>query len=48
VVTTVWALTAVKSVGTKRSPEAVGKNIMTFVISMAISLLGLAVFAWIK
>ncbi|HXY87030.1 MAG TPA: UbiA family prenyltransferase [Candidatus Acidoferrales bacterium] len=48
VVTTVCALTAVKSVGTQRSPEAVGKNIMTFVISMAISLLGLAAFAWIK
>jgi 4-hydroxybenzoate polyprenyltransferase len=47
-VTTAWALTAVKSVGSQRSPEAVGKNIMTFTLSMAVSLLGLAVFAWIK
>ena len=47
-VTTAWAFTAVKSVGTQRSPEAVGKNIMTFTLSMAISLLSLAVFAWIK
>ena len=46
--TTVWALTAVKSVGTQRSPEAVGKNIMIITLSMAVSLLGLAVFAWIK
>ena len=47
-VTTAWGLTAVKRVGTQRSPEAVGKNIMTFTLSMAVSLLSLAVFAWIK
>jgi len=47
-VTTAWALTAVKSVGSQRSPEAVQKNVMTFILSMAVSLLGLAVFAWIK
>ncbi len=47
-VATAYAFTAVKSLGSQRSPKAVQKNVMIFAISTAVSLLGLAVFAWIK
>jgi 4-hydroxybenzoate polyprenyltransferase len=47
-VMTACALTAAKSIGSQQSPETVKKTFMIITISKAISLLSLAVFAWIK
>jgi 4-hydroxybenzoate polyprenyltransferase len=47
-VMTACALTAAKSLGSQRSPETVKKTFMIITISKAVSLLTLAVFAWIK
>jgi hypothetical protein len=45
---TASALTAAKSLGSQRSTETVKKTFKILALSMAISLLSLAVFAWIK
>ena len=47
-VMTACALTVAKSLGSQQSPETVKKTFMIITISKAISLLSLAVFAWIK
>jgi 4-hydroxybenzoate polyprenyltransferase len=43
-----WALTAVKYLGSERSPETLKKAFMTVDLSGAIFFLSLAVFAWLK
>jgi F0F1-type ATP synthase assembly protein I len=47
-VTTICALTAAKYLWSQRSPEVVKKSFKIFTLSNAVSLLSLAVFAWIK
>ena len=48
VAVTACALTAAKYLWSQRSPEVVKKSFKIFTLSNAVSLLSLAVFAWIK